>query len=104
MKRFLQVGGALFVAFVIVLIAFKGGKLERGFTRFAGRMINGIADNVQVVVVGSIVVFVIIWAALRCASFIVAAALCGVGLIGRGCQKVGLWVAHKDDREFLNRF
>ena len=62
MKRFLQVSGAILVVFLIVFVAFKGGKLERGFTRFAGRMINGIADNVQAVAVGSIVVFVLIWA------------------------------------------
>ena len=49
-------------------------------------------------------VFVIVWAALRCASFIVAVALCIVGLVGRGCKTLGMWVAHKDDREFLDRF
>lgn len=61
MKRFLSILGAVFAVALIVLIAFFGGKLERGFTRFAGRTINGIADNLVVVVIGSVVVFALIW-------------------------------------------
>lgn len=48
-------------------------------------------------------VWMIVVALVRCLRFVVAAALCLIGLLGAWCRALGLQIAHPHDRGFLEK-